>query len=339
MVTQTQLQTVNPANSTNSTNSATADGSVNPDNSVDSADHLAWLPAAYLCALVPFSKAQGDQIQIKAIHFDGYASFGLHAPYPDRSGIHYDHLDDPYCGQYIDSGLAPSFEFRMRQAYELQGRLAADATEMMMATTDPYPSKIHRLDLDQLVKRRQLIEKKRDALVIHQKLQLSRLHQLVELTQVLFERLRLTEPSGISTTPLAPESVALMTKAGIDLPKEMSPLGLYQSLSRRLLVQEQEVADVGLEILRDEFQLVRIGFYAQTAQFLKDQAQTVMAQYHLPENALLIDTEDDIYQHLQMVVDDPIHTRWPSPEQPDISDSSDFMERPSVGSTSVAKPI
>jgi hypothetical protein len=321
MVTQTQpkLQPVNPANS------ATADGSVNPDNSGDSADHLAWLPAAYLCALVPFSQAQGDQIQIPAIHFDGYASFGLHAPYPDRSDSLYEHLDDPYCGQYIDSGLALSFEFRMRQAHELQGRLAADASELMMATTDPYPSQVHRLDFEQLAGRRQLIEKKRDALVSHQKLQLSRLHQLVELTQVLFERLRLTEPSDQSTTPFAPESVALMKKAGIELPEVMNPLGLYQSISRRLLVQEQEVAAVGLDILRDEIQLARMGLYAETGQFLRAQAQTVMALYLLPENALLIDTEDEIYQDLQMVVVNPIHTRWPSPEQPEIESTSDYL--------------
>ena len=79
----------------------------------------------------------------------------------------------------------------------------------------------------------------------------------------------------------------------------MNPLGLYHAICRRLLVQEAEVATLGLEILREEIQLVRMGLYAETGLFLRAQAQTVMAGYHLPENALLIDTEDDIYQHYQ----------------------------------------
>ena len=182
----------------------------------------------------------------------------------------------------------------MRQAYELQTRLSADTIEIRVSPPDTYPEVVS-LTFGQLATRRQWTEKKRDALVHLQKLQISRLHQLVELTQVLFERLRLTEPTDMSTTPLAPEMISLMKKAGFEIPKQMNPLGLYHAICRRLLVQEAEVAIVGLEILRDEIQLVRMGLYEETGLFLRAQAQTVMAEYHRPENALLIDTEDDIY--------------------------------------------
>ena len=307
----TQSQPTNPVNTANPIHSAIS------SNQAKAAEHFAWIPARHLSALVPFG--EGEELQIAALHYDGYASFGYHAPQPDRDGIHYDHLDYPYCGQFNDSGLTQASEFRMRQAFDLQVRLSADAIEFWVAPPDTYPKPVS-LTFEQLATRRNWIERKRDALVHQQKLQISRLHQLVELTQVLFERLRLTEPSGMSTTPFAPESIALMKKASFEIPEEMNPLGLYHAICRRLLVQEEEVATVGLEILRDEIQLVRMGLYAETGLFLRAQAQTVMAEYHLPENELLIDTEDDIYQHLELVVENPIDTYWPSPEQPEISD-------------------
>ena len=233
--------------------------------------------------------------------------------------MHFDHLDYPYCGQFNDSGLTQGSEFRMRQAYELQTRLSADTIEFWVSPPETYPE-IVRINFEQLQARRDWTEKKRDALVRLQTGQLSGLHKLVELTRLLFKRLRLTEPSGMSTTPFALEMISLMKIAGFEMPKEMNPLGLYHAICRRLLVQEAEVAIVGLEILRDEIQLVRMGLYAETGLFLRAQAQTVMAEYHLPENALLIDTEDDIYQQLELVVENPIEALWPSPEQPEISD-------------------
>lgn len=288
-----------------------------PTNPAKADEHLAPIPVRYLHALVPFGG--GEELQIPVIDFDGYASLGYHAPQPDRNGMHFNHLDYPYCGQFNDSGLTQASEFCMRQAYDLQTRLSADTIELWVSPPDTY-SEVVRINFEQLATRRQWTEKKRDVLVRLQTVQLSGLHKLVELTRILFKRLRLTESSGMSTTPFAPEMISLMKIAGFEIPKEMNPLGLYHAICRRLLVQEAEVAIVGLEILRDEIQLVRMGLYAETGLFLRAQAQTVMAEYHLPENALLIDTEDDIYQHLELVVKNPIDTRWPSPEQPEISD-------------------
>lgn len=310
----TQSQPTNPVNTANPSHPAI------PSNPAKAAEHFAWIPARHLSALVPFG--EGEELQIAAIHFDGYASFGYYAPQPNRDDGRFEDLEYPYRRQYNDSGLNQASEFRMRQAYDLQLRLSADASEFWVAPPDTYPKAV-RLTFEQLAARRNWIERKRDALVHQQKLQISRLHQLVELTQVLFERLRLTEPSGMSTTPFAPESIALMKKASFEIPEEMNPLGLYQAICRRLLLQEEEVAAVGLEILRDEIQLVRMGLYAETGLFLRAQAQTVMAEYHLPENALLIDTEDEIYQHLEEVVENPVNTYWPFTEQPDISDDLD----------------
>ena len=307
----TQPQPTNPVNTANPIPPAI------PSTPVKADEHFAGIPARHLHALVPFG--EGEEIQIAAIHLDGYASFGYYAPHPDRDCIHFEDLDYPYRRQYNDSGLSQASEFRMRQAYDLQLRLFADASEYWVAPPDTYPKAVS-LTFEQLAARRNWTERKRDALVRQQKLQISRLHYLVELTQVLFERLRLTEPSGMSTTPFAPEIISLMNKVSFEIPQEMNPLGLYHAICRRLLVLEEEVAAVGLEILRDEIQLVRMGLYAETGLFLRAQAQTVMAEYHLPENALLIDTEDDIYQHLKLVVEDPINTYWPSTEQPDISD-------------------
>ena len=283
-------------------------------------EHLAPIPAYFLPALVPFG--EGQELQIPAIHYDGYASFGYCAPQPDRNGIHFEHVDYPYCGQFNGSTLTQAAENRMRQAYELQTRLSADTIEIRVSPPETYPEVV-RLNFEQLQARRQWTEKKRDVLVRLQTGQLSGLHKLVELTRLLFKRLRMTEPSGMSITPLALEMVSLMKIAGFEMPKEINPLGLYQAICRRLLVQEAEVAALGLEILREEIQLVRMGLYAETGLLLRAQAQTVMAGYHLPENALLIDTEDDIYQHyqhLELVVENPIDTRWPAPEQPEISD-------------------
>ena len=295
----------------------------NPSELAKANEHLAPLPAYFLPALVPFG--DGQELQIPAIDYDGYASFGYCAPQPDRNGIHFEHVDYPYCGQFNDSTLTQAAENRMRQAYELQTRLSADTIEIRVSPPETYPEVV-RLNFEQLQARRQWTEKKRDALVRLQTGQLSGLHKLVELTRLLFKRLRLTEPSGMSTTPFAPEMVSLMKIAGFEMPKEINPLGLYHAICRRLLVQEAEVATLGLEILREEIQLVRMGLYAETGLFLRAQAQTVMAEYHRPENALLIDTEDDIYQHyqhyqhLELVVENPIDTRWPAPEQPEISD-------------------
>ena len=75
----TPSQPTNPSNPSNSSELAKAN------------EHLAPIPVRCLCTLVPFG--YGEELQIPAIDFGGYASLGYHAPHPDRNGMHFDHLD------------------------------------------------------------------------------------------------------------------------------------------------------------------------------------------------------------------------------------------------------
>ena len=228
---------------------------------------------------------QQAQFELTRHHFECYASFGACPPQPDRDGIHYEHLDYPYCGQYAGSGLTTESERRMRQAFDLQVWLALDAMAMPAsppqamlsagtATTarafnqeSSLPSSSERSTqptTEVINSYRVALQNKRDALAQLQQVQLGRLRDHVSLSQGLYGMLQLMTLSSDSTTELPPDCLALMDKASIGRPVTMSPLGLYKSLCRRLLVQEEEIVAVGLELLRDELQLTRISFYAVT---------------------------------------------------------------------------
>ena len=110
----------------------------------------------------------------------------------------------------------------------------------------------------------------------------------------------------------------------------MNALGLYRVLAKRLMEQERELFAVNLELLKDELHVARMGFYLQVGQYLKGQAQTILAacDESATGNTQLLDEHgehDELYEHLQEVVDEPIYTLWPAPEQPD---SVEFMGRP-----------
>ena len=107
----------------------------------------------------------------------------------------------------------------------------------------------------------------------------------------------------------------------------MNALGLYKVLAKRLMEQERELFVVNLELLKDELQAARMGFYLQVGQYLKGQAQTILAACgeSATSDTPLLDEHDELYEHLQEVVDEPIYTLWPSPEQPE---SDEFMGRP-----------
>ena len=178
-----------------------------------------------------------------------------------------------------------------------------------------------------------LTQKKRDALISLQGVLLSRLRAHSELTGALFESLRLEVPTTASTTKLPSDCLALMAKASIEEPVNMNALGLYKVLAKRLMEQERELFAVNLELLKDELNVARMGFYLQVGQHLKGQAQTILAacDESATGNTPLLDEQgkhdahDELYEHLQEVVDEPIYTLWPSPEQPD---SVEFMGRP-----------
>ena len=110
----------------------------------------------------------------------------------------------------------------------------------------------------------------------------------------------------------------------------MNALGLFKVLAKRLMEQERELFVVNLELLKDELQAARMGFYLQVGQYLKGQAQTILAACgeSATSNTPLLaehDGRDELYEHLQEVVDEPIYTLWPSSEQPE---SDEFMGRP-----------
>ena len=266
------------------------------------------------------------QFALTIKRFDRYASFGICPPQPERDSIHFENLPYPYCGQHEDATLTSEQDRRLRQGFDLQVWLAMDASQ----TSDPdsetlWPAIGAESISGKLARVGQCLQKKRDVLQNLQNIQLHRLQRHVALTQVFFEWLHFATPTDMCTTPLPEDCLALMSKASIDIPVKMNPLELYKTLSRRLLVQEQEIIAIGMELLRYELELVRVGFYEAAGQFLKDQAQTILAAYDESEATSSLDKDGEVYQTLQAVLKDPIYKMWPAPEQPDISD---FMSRP-----------
>ena len=294
-------------------------------------------PAAQLSRpneISPFD--QNGQFEVLLKQFDHYASFGCCAPQHARDDIHFDHLNDPDCGTYPESGLPMDYEFRMRQAFELQTRLSLDASAHFSLVTGELPSEGSNEFFGTLPEQlrtssmqAQLLnsKKKRDALINLQGVLLSQLRMHAELSGALFERLRPEVPADASTTELSPDCLQLMHKARIELPEKMNPLGLYKVLAKRLQTQERELFAVNLELLMDDLHVARMEFYLKVGQHLKGQAQTILAAYDesATDNAPLLDEDDELYEHLQEVVDEPIYTLWPAPMQPDVSD---FMSRP-----------
>ena len=82
---------------------------------------------------------QNAQFEVLLKQFDHYASFGCCAPQPARDGIHFEHLDDPYCGTYPALGLPIEQEHRMRQAFELQTWLSLDASSHFSMVAGQLP--------------------------------------------------------------------------------------------------------------------------------------------------------------------------------------------------------
>ena len=76
--------------------------------------------------------------------------------------------------------------------------------------------------------------------------------------------------------------------------------------------------------------MARMEFYLQVGQHLKGQAQMILAacDESAAGKAPLLDQHDEhdeLYEHLQEVIDEPIYTLWPAPEQPE---RVEFMGRP-----------
>ena len=305
-------------------------------NSTPSAHAEAPAPAADTVLRNPTQTTHGvgssdlfdeqTQFALKIKRFDHYASSGICPPQPERDGIHFEDLPSPYCGQYKDTSLTAAQDHQLGQGFDLQVWLAMDASQTLVPGCETlWPAPGADSSSEQLAHVGKCLHKKRDALLNFQSLQLQRLQQHVVLTQAFFEGLCSVAPTDMCTTPMPEDCLALMRKASIDIPVRMNPLELYKTLSRRLLVQEQEVIAIGMELLRDELELVRLGFYEAAGQFLKDQAQTILAACDELEAASPLDKDDEVHQTLRAVLEDPIYTLWPAPEQPDISG---FMGKP-----------
>ncbi len=179
---------------------ATQTHPTHPAQAANPAAHSAWILLPYLRELVPLDLS--ENIQLSAINFNGYASFGYQAPQPDRGGSFFEDIGYPYCGEYFDTGLNEASEFRMRQAFDLQSWVGLDAVEVLIPTTEQFPpAEAARLDFDEMAARRQFVKKKRHLTVRLQKVKLLQLHNLVALAKTLFDRLLLVEPTDRSTTP------------------------------------------------------------------------------------------------------------------------------------------
>ena len=276
------------------------------------------------------------QFELLQKQFELYACFGCCSPQSSRPSEQFDHFDYPYCGTYPSSDLSVEFEHRMRQALELQTWLAMDASAHFTFEGGPIPPEgsdqsfgtapeSYRTSLLQIQLHN--IMKKRNALLNLQSVLVSRLRAHAGLTGAVFESARLAMPTDASTTELPEECLRLMAKASINSPIKMNSLGLYRVLAERMQAQERELFAVNLEILRDEMHAARLEFYLQVGQFLQGQAKTVLGigNGHPGNNAQFLEQDDVRYQSLREVLDEPIFTSWPAPEQPDIDD---FMWRP-----------
>ena len=283
----------------------------------------ALLPSAYLRALVSFPTE--ENISLDAFLFHDCANFGYAPPAHERPAVHFEHEDHPYAGAQ-ESALPLAVEGRMRQACELQNWLCLDAQELMMSTTESgIPNcEIVPLEFEQMNVRKQRVEAIRDATVRVQTQELKQLHHVANEAKCLFARLLIQNPTDMRTTPFPDECLKLMRTAGIEKSEIQNPLEMYKSLGKRLTEQEKKVSLLTLEILRCNLQMGRIGLYSNTGQFLKDQALMVTAMCQAPENAALMGEDDDIFWQLRQVFEDPIHSAWPVPVQPD------FMGSPST---------
>ncbi len=257
--------------------------------------------------------------------FQVFAELGAYAPHPTRPEGYYGELPEPYLGEYPDCSLQPASEQRLRQAYELSRHVLSDAGGFAQLTGNPNkPYESTRPDLAQLIERRQALQTKLVPLKNVHKAQLAALQFHPVLTKAVFESLRLNTPISASITPIAPQCLALMAKAQIEVPANSNPLGLYQALGKSLLEKERAVMTSGLEILRDELHAVRMAFYEEMGKALQAQAQTVIDEYALTANAELLTTEDEIYNQLKEVLADPLNTDWPAPSREDKEQPSGF---------------
>ena len=100
---------VTPSQPTNPVSTAKFIHPALASNSAKAGEHFVSIPIRYLHTLVPFGES--EELQISTIDFNGNTSLGYHAPQPDRNGMHFNHLHDPYCGQFNDSGLTQASEF------------------------------------------------------------------------------------------------------------------------------------------------------------------------------------------------------------------------------------
>ena len=311
-----------------------------PTGNSDPANPKSGAQLSWPNGISPFD--QNAQFKTLLKQFEHYASFDCCPPQHVRDGIHFEHLDDPYCGTYPASKLPIEHEHRLRQAFELQTWLALDASShfSMVAgqlppegSTEFFGTPPEQFRTSFLQGQLLMTHKKRDALISLQAVLLSRLRAHSELTGALFDSLRLEVPTTASTTKLPSDCLELMAKASIQEPVNMNALGLYKALAKRLIEQERELFAVNLELLKDELHVARMGFYLQVGQYLKGQAQTILAacDESATGNTPLLDEQgkhdahDELYEHLQEVVDEPIYTLWPAPEQPE---SVEFMGRP-----------
>lgn len=241
--------------------------------------------------------------------------YGESAPHPTRGGGFYEDTPEPYIHNYTNSHLPPAALSRLHQGFDLHRHFFCDITGLTELTGNPdQPYETNCPTLDGLSARRgALLAKLAVRKAVH-KAQLDSLQFQVQLTQAVFGSLNLSDPASFDTTPIPAQCLDLMAKAQMDIPAHSNALGLYQSLGKRLLVQERAVVETGLDILRDELHNVRLGFYEVTGQVLRVQAQSIMDEYDKPEHADILDIEDDIHPQLQAVAADPLNQAWPQPE-------------------------
>lgn len=278
---------------------------------------------------------ENDQLKLLVDKFAHYASFGCAAPQPDRHGSQFEDLAYAYAGNYENTTLSEEQDHRLRQGFALQQWLCLDAMDHLPCLTDvpgmpgvldtPWLIEMPEPSSEQLASFRTSTEKKCNALRKLHKIHLLRLRQHGDLTEVLFQWLVLVAPSDMSTTTLPEECIELMRQAHVDLPLEHNPLELYRSLGRRLLEQEKEVVEANMALLRSEMQGARMRLYQAAGQFLKKQATTIMKEYEDLASRPTRSSDADVYQRLEAVLDEPIYTMWPAPEQPEIFG---FMGRP-----------
>ncbi len=227
-----------------------------------------------------------------------YCEGGVARPYPS---IKLKKRENPYSGFYLDSGLTPEFEVRMRQAIELQLRLETDTWGLGVDKNWPI--------LAQLRSRREDLTLERADLQQRLELARSSLQTVVDMSQAVFQSLLQAPPDDLDTTPMGRECREMLQSGGVRVPAATSPGDLYQALSIRLLQLESELIELTVNHLRAELHLGRLRLYEAAGQFLVDQAKAIRAEVDDENGATPLD--HFTYLRLSQCMEQPFDTRWP----------------------------